>query len=317
MNIYLNQWRRPVKDDTHRIAKYIKAEKLFVDPNDLELDNQRSPEERKEHLIKLYGPRGGLWKDELAGAITVKERPNGMYAIKDGGGRWWAVMNLLKEPKKELLCVLTERISDLEAFRALNAGVHIPNGKLFMAKGNDPKNRYENRVCNVLKENDYTTVPGRRYRTVSVKSVCFAYDLGVLNKTLSLAKEYWGTKVSKTGKKKHIRVDGYAIAALAGFLFTYNKNPDFSLDRLEHVLMRTPLEELLEGAKDRMPPRKEHARQWAVALCKELVHRYNLGTSKYPKIKMDEITKLQEKVMKHENYVPIHRDVWEMRKVVK
>lgn len=306
-----------MKADAHKIAKYIKAEKLFVDPHDLELDSQRSPEERKEHLTKLYGTKGQYWKDELAGAITVKERPNGMYAIKDGGGRWWAVMNLLKEPKKELLCVVTEDISDLEAFLALNAGVHISGGKVFMARGNNPKNRYEHRVCNVLKENDYTTVPGRKYRTVSVKAACFAYDLGVLNTTLALAKEYWGTKVSKAGKKKHIRVDGYAIAALAAFLFIYKKLPDFSLDRLEHVLMRVPFIELLEGAKDRLPPRKEHARQWAVALCKELVHRYNLGLAKLPKIRMDDITKLQEKLMKHENYVPIHRDVWEMRKVVK
>lgn len=307
-----------MKDNRRKVGDYIKAEKLFIDPNDLQLDNQRSPEERKEHLTKLFGARGQYWKDDLAEAITVAERPNGMYAIKNGGGRWWAVMNLLKEPKKELLCVvMTEKISDLEAFRALNAGMHVPNGKIFMAKGNDPKNRYEHRVCNVLKENDYTTVPGRQYRTVSVKAVCFAYDLGVLNKTLALAKEYWGTKVSKLGKKKHIRVDGYAIAALAAFLFTYNKNPAFSLNRLEHVLMRVPFDELLDGAKDRLPPRKEHARQWAVALCKELVHRYNLGLSKQPKIRMDDISKLQEKIMTHENYAAVHKDVWETRKIIK
>lgn len=313
----LNHRRRQMKDDTRKIAKYIRAEKLFVDPRDLELDNQRSPEERKEHLIKIYGARGQFWKDELASAITVKERPNGMYAIKDGGGRWWAVMNLLKDPKKELLCVITEKMNDLEAFTALNAGVHVPQGKIFMAKGNDPKNRYEHRVCNVLKDNDYTTVPGRAYRTVSVKSTCFAYDLGVLGKTLALAKEYWGTKVGMGGKKKHIRVDGYAIAALAGFLFLYGKLPEFSMERLEHVLLRVPFADLLEGARDRLPPRKEHARQWAVALCKELVHRYNLGLSKQPKIRMDEISKLQERVMKHENYNKIHEDVWEMRKVVR
>lgn len=306
-----------MKDNTRKIAKYLPAEKLFVDPDDLERDTQRSPEERKEHLIKLYGTRGQLWKDELAGAITVKERKNGLYAIKDGAGRWWAVMNLLKEPKKELLCVITEKTGDLEAFRALNAGVHISTGKIFMAKGNDPKNRYEHRVCTVLKENDYTTVPGRKYRTISVKAACFAYDLGFLNSTLALAKEYWGTRTSKAGKKTHVRVDGYAIAALAAFLFTYKRLPDFSLERLEHVLIRVPFTELLEGARDRLPPRKEHARQWAVALCKELVARYNLGLAKQPRLKMDDISKLQEKVMKHENYVSVHRDVWEMRKVIK
>lgn len=307
---------RKVKDTTHKIAKYIKAEKLFVDPNDLALDNQRSPEERSAHLIKLYGARGQHWRDELAGAITVKERKDGRYAIKDGGGRWWAVMNLLKEPRKELLCVVTDEVGDLEAFQRLNAGVHVPTGKIFMARGNDPKNRYEHRVCNVLKDLDYTTVPSRLHRTVGVKAVCFAYDLGVLNTTLSLAKKYWGSYSGRKGVIKYRRIDGYAIAALAGFLFIYSKKREFDRERFEHVLSKVPFDELLEGAKVRLPPRKEHARQWAVALCKELVYRYNLGLSKSPRLEMSEIARLQEKTMDHENHLA-HRDVWEMRNIVK
>ncbi|HEY6021094.1 MAG TPA: hypothetical protein VIY48_14660, partial [Candidatus Paceibacterota bacterium] len=90
--------------DTDKVAKFIPAEKLFIDPTDLEAETQRAPEERKEHLIKMYGARGQLWKDELAGAITVKERGHGMFSILDGGGRWWSVVNLLKDPKRKLLC---------------------------------------------------------------------------------------------------------------------------------------------------------------------------------------------------------------------
>lgn len=306
-----------MRDTTHKIAHYIKASKLFIDPNDLELDTQRHPEHRKKHLTDLFGAKGQLWKDELAGALTVKERPNGMYAIKDGGGRWWAVMNLLKEPNKELLCVVVETVSDLEAFRSLNAGVKVPDGKIFMAKSHDPKNTYEHRVGNVLRANNFTTVPGSTHKTVKVNHVCFSYDLGNLNTVLSIAKRYWGTKESKTGKVKHYRIEGSGIAGLAGFLFTYGKHKDFDMDRLEHVLARTSFAEIKEGARDFIPGHKEHQRQFGHAMAKELVRRYNLGLSKTPKLKMSDLIKVQEKLMNHKNYSSIHSAVWEMRPIMK
>lgn len=306
-----------MKDPTHKTAKFIAAEKLFVDPADLALDNQRHPEERKDSLVKLFGSRGQHWRDELAGAITVKERPNGLYAIKDGGGRWWAVMNLLREPRKELLCVIVpSKTNDLEAFSALNAGKHVAKGQLFMAKGNDPKNKYEHRVCTVLKDHEFTTVPARKWRTISTKAVCFSYDLGNLNTTLTIIKERWSIRLTKTGKKIHDRVDGYVIVGLSAFIFLYGNKPGFD-DRLNLILGRNSLKEILEGARELLPARKEHARQWGVAVCRQLIHLYNHGTSKVPKVNPEDILKIQKFSVKHENHVHIHRDVWEFRKVVK
>lgn len=302
---------------TERLSKYISADKLFVDPVDLERDRQRDPEERKNHLIKLYGPRGGLWRDDLAGAISVKERQDNKFAIKDGAGRWWAVMNLLRQPRKELLCVVLNGTGDLEAFKSLNSGVHIPKGKMFMARGNDPKNTYEHRICNVLRQHDLTTVPGRGWRTVSINSVCFAYDLGVLYSTLTLAKRYWCEKTTLKGKIKYRRMDGYLLAGLAAFIFLYQKKREFDPNRLDHILGKIPLEETIDEARMFLPPKKEHARQWAVAICKTLVRQYNRGTRKTAKMNSDDIGKLQERVANHQNYSTIHRDVWEMRQVVR
>lgn len=304
-------------NDTNKTARYIKAENLFIDPDDLERDTQRHPELRKTHLTNLYGARGQLWKDELAGALTVKPRNGKMFAIKDGGGRWWAVMNLLKDPKKELLCVVAERVNDLEAFSALNAGVKVPDGKIFMAKSHDPKNVYEHRVGNVLRDNDFTTVSGCGHRSLKVNHVCFAYDLGNLNTVLSMAKRFWGTKESKTGKIKRSRLQGSGIAGLSGFLFAYSKHPDLNMQRLEHVLANTSFEDLKSGARDFIPGHKEHQRQWGHAMAKELVRRYNLGLSKTPKLKMNELIKVQEKLMNHKNYSSIHSAVWEMRPIMK
>ena len=302
-----------MKDNTHKIAKYIAAERLFIDSADLEVDTQRHPKEREAHLTKLYGAKGQLWNDELAGAITVKERKNGMFAIKDGGGRWWAVMNLLKEPKKELLCVIVESVTDLDAFRALNAEMKVPDGKIFMAKSHDPKNIYEHRVGNVLRDQDFTTVPGRGHRSLKVNHICFAYDLGVLHAALGIAKKFWGTKESKTGKIKRYRIEGSCLVGLAGFLATYSKDADFDKERFEHIIARISVDELKGDARDHIRDNKEHQRQWGRAIAKELVRRYNLGLTKSPKLQSSKLDQVQEKLAKHKNFSSIHTEVWEMR----
>ncbi len=295
---------------------YIPARKLFVDPNDLAKDWQRDPIERRRHLEALYGPKGEKFSLEKAGALTVKDRHNGMYAIKDGGGRWWAVMNLLQKPEQELLCVIMEETGDLEAFTDLNSGMHVPNGKKFMAAGSDPENKYEYKICSLLKEFDLTTAPAHKHRSVKVNPVIFAHDLRVLKWTLKLATQHW----QKKGPRGIPRIEGIAIAGLAAFLFIYGD--DIDEGRLDKVLSRTSYDDIKSFARRWLPANKEHQRQWAQAIARELVTQYNMqlvahnkaNRKTLPRLEESKIHSLQERIISHKHY-PLFAQVWEMRKL--
>lgn len=309
MSIYLNQWKKQMAK--HLLERptiiWIAARDLYVDPKDLELDQQRPPEERRGELIKLYGEQGERFSLEHCGALKVKERGRGKYAIKDGGGRWWAVMNLLNKPELKLPCVVMERTSDLDAFVVSQKVVRVPPGKVFMARGNDPKNAYEHRVSNVLKDLGFTTTPGKGPKTVKVNCAIFGYDLGVLRTALMISAQYWS--------QGEYVIEGLALSGLIGFLYTYKDDPKFKIERLHHILKGVDYEDLKESARQFLPRNKEHARQWGPAMAKELATRYNLSLSKQPRINIDDLAGLQAKVQGHEHY-PIFGQVWEMRKKV-
>lgn len=296
---------------------YLPAKKLFIDQEDLQNDWQRAPEARKAHLIRQYGEKGEKFNLAMAGAITVMDRHNGMYAIKDGGGRHWAVMNLLKKPDMELLCVIVDdkKIDDLDAFLALNSGLHVSGGKKFMALGADPENKYEHKICNVLKEFNLTTAPGAGWRSVKVNPVIFAHDLHLLRRVLTLVTKHWG-------QKKH-RIEGIGICGLAGFLYIYDE--DIDENRLDHVLARTPYPEIKANAAFYLPKNKEHQRQYAKAIAKSLVDAYNAhlrgkkgngtGNQAVKPLDRDKLMDLQNKVHGMKNY-EIFSQVWEMRKAM-
>lgn len=307
MNIYLNQWRPKVAK--HLLERpdipWIQAKDLYIDKNDLELDQQRNPEERRGELIKAYGERGERFSLEHCGALKVKEKGRGKYSIKDGGGRWWTVMNLLKKPELKLPCVIMKKTSDLDAFVVAQKSVKVPPGKVFMARGNDPKNAYEHRVCTVLKDAGFTATPGRGPKSVNVNHAMFGYDLGVLRLALQIAGQYWG--------QGEYRIEGLALAGLIGFLYTYKDTPGFKIERLHHVLKKVPYEELKESARQFLPRNKEHGRQWGNAMAKELVTEYNLSVSRIQRLELDELSKLQERIQGHEHFGAF-RSVWEFRK---
>lgn len=286
---------------------WIAAKDLYVDPRDLELDQQRHPEERRGELIRMYGEKGERFSLEHCGALKVKEKGRGRYSIKDGGGRWWAVMNLLNKPELKLPCLIMEKTSDLEAFVVAQKVVRVPAGKVFMARGNDPKNAYEHYVCNVLKELGFTTTPGRGPKTVKVNCAIFGYDLGVLRAALQIAARYWS--------RGEYVIEGLALSGLIGFLYTYKDDPKFKMERLHHILRGLDYEDLKDNARQFLPKNKEHARQWGVAMAKELATRYNLSLSKQPRINPDDLAELQARVQGHEHYL-IFGQVWEMRKKV-
>lgn len=309
MNIYLNQWRKGMTK--HLLERpqipWIAAKDLYVDPKDLELDQQRPPEERRRELIKLYGERGEKFSLEHCGALKVKQRGK-KYAIKDGGGRWWTVMNLLKKPDLKLPCLIMEKTSDLEAFVVAQASIKVPNGKVFMARGNEPKNAYEHRVCTILKEWGFTTTPGKGAKSLGVYHVIFGYDLGVLRLTLQIASQYWG--------QGEYKIEGLALSGLIVFLYIYKDGPGFRIDRLHHILKNVEYDDLKESARQFLPKNKEHGRQWGNAMAKELVTQYNLSVRKIERLNLDKLSTLEEKVHGHEHFA-IFRNVWEFRKVVK
>lgn len=282
---------------------WIAAKDLFVDPKDLLLDQQRLPDERRGELTKTYGEKGERFSLEHCGALKVKERGR-KYAIKDGGGRWWAVMNLLKKPELKLPCVVMERTSDLDAFVIAQKSVKVPNGKVFMAKGNDPKNAYEHRVCNILKEMGFTATPGKGSKSINVNHAMFGYDLGVLRLALQIASQYWG--------QGEYKIEGLALAGLIGFLYTYKDGDGFRIERLHRILKKVDYEDLKERARDFLPKNKEHGRQWGNAMAKELVTEYNLSVSKIQRLDLDELSKIQEKIQGHEHF-SVFKSVWEFR----
>lgn len=287
---------------------WLAAKDLYVDPKDLLLDQQRLPEERRSELIKAYGEKGEKFSLEHCGALKVKERGRGKYAIKDGGGRWWAVMNLLKKPDLKLPCVIMEKTSDLDAFVTAQKTVKVPSGKVFMARGNDPKNSYEHRVSNILKEMGFTATPGKGPKSINVNHAMFGYDLGVLRLALQIAGQYWG--------QGEYKIEGLALAGLIGFLYTYKDTDGFSIERLHRILKKVDYEDLKERARQFLPKNKEHGRQWGNAMAKELVTEYNLSVSKVQRLNLDELPRLEEKIQGHEHF-PAFKSVWEFRKVIK
>ena len=56
--------------------EWIRADKLFVDPDDIEVDRQRKPEERGAALVKKFGAKGERFSLEHCGTLKGKRRSN-------------------------------------------------------------------------------------------------------------------------------------------------------------------------------------------------------------------------------------------------
>lgn len=281
----------------------ISARKLFLDPDDVKAGRQRDPLDRLLWLAKKFGEDGEKFHPDKFGTVVVKARPNGRYAIKEGGGRHYAVMHLLKQPDLEIPCQIVKG-DDLEIFEGQNDRVLVPKGLLYWGRGMEPRNKLEYGLCEILRETreGFTTVPGKR-NSVNVNHAIFAYDLGVLGKVVTYADRFdW---------RKPSGLEGIGMTGLAGFFFLY---PVHDATRLETVLSAASYEEIKDASRQFLPKNKEHGRQKSVAITKELVTRYNL-TRSVVKLNSDLIPTLQEKVQ-HLPRFKFFVDVWEMRKVI-
>lgn len=283
---------------------YIDPANLYVDPDDIVRGVQRDPLDRLSWLIKTYGEHGEKFNPELLGVLIVKKRGDGKYAIKAGGGRHYGYYHLghCTDP---LPCIVAEEGDDLSLFIGEDTRVRVPEGLRFWGLGSDPDRKYEYRIRTIMEQTleGFTTVPGKP-GAVRPNNAIFAYDLGKLTEMLTLANRYWA------GKKR--RLEGIGLAGLAGFLALY---PSHDSRRLALVLSSVSYQTLKDTARQFLPRNKEHQRQWGIAICKELVTRYNNGIRSVERLSLDKIATLQARLQKHPNF-KLHGQVWEMRKIV-
>jgi hypothetical protein len=290
-------------------VQMIPASQMRVDPDDIALGQQRDPVDRLNRLVDDFGEHGEQFNPEIFGVIIIKKAERGSpapYKIKDGGGRHLAISHLMDRPDMDLPCVIAKG-DDLKLFHHQNNRLLVNTGTRFWGLSQRPENKYEFRIGKILRETreGFTTVPSK-VGSVKTNNVIFAHDLGVLAQTLTLADLYWA------GPKRKRRIEGIGMTGLAAFLTLF---PQHDAIRLAKVLEAVSYDELKESARAFLPKNKEHQRQWGVAICKELITRYNCGVRKVKPLSLDATARIQD-VLQDSPHYTLHSQVWEMRKLV-
>ena len=175
--------------------------------------------------------------------------------------------------------------------------------------------RIKRRICKILESTreGFTTIPKKGAASVKITNAMFGYDLGVLREALTVADVHWA------GPKRKNRIEGIGLTALTAFLALY---PDHDSGRLSRIL-QVPYSKLKDESRWALPKNKEHQRQWGVAMCRELVEKYNRNlhkessTSGHKLVRLnpDTIMTIQDTLQGHKNFNS-HSQIWEMRKSI-